>query len=76
MNKKIILVILFGILISITGIYFILEDNWSNKQNEKIHNHPSVKNCVPALDDEAVIAIGISNSTHSFDLRNCIWSLK
>lgn len=39
-----------------------------------IHESHWVKDCTPKDNDEYIPNIGIENSTHSFDLRNCIWS--
>ena len=76
MNKKIIFIVITLIIVSIISAYFILDYKMTSDQNTLIHNHPLVKNCIPAGPDEAVMTILIENQTHTFDLGNCIWNLK
>ncbi len=77
MIKKIIIVIVAAIIISISSAYLILDYNFIMQQNYEVHNDPFVKNCVPTGSDKVVLmAIGIENKTHTFDLRNCEWNEK
>lgn len=72
MNKKIILVI-FSIILIIGSAYFVMDYLENEPQNNDVHNRSFVKNCIPGGPDKIVPAIGIYNSTHTFDLRFCTW---
>ena len=73
MNKKIILILVPAILISISLTYFIIDYMETERQNNQSHNNKFVKNYTLGGPDKVVPLLLIENKTHHFDLDNCIW---